>query len=45
LGLLGLTSTNQVVSSSVLAHKDGGGLLLGGEEVREDFINNEAKEQ
>jgi len=45
LGLLGLTSTNQVVSSSVLAHKDGRGLLPGDEEVRGDFINNEAKEQ
>jgi len=44
LGLLGLISTNQVVSSSVLAHKDRGGLLLGGKEVREDFIDNKAKE-
>jgi len=44
LGLLGLTSTNQVVSSSVLAHKDRGGLLLGGEIVRGGFIDNEAKE-
>jgi len=42
---LGLTSTNQVVSSSVLAHKDGEGLLLEGEVVRGGFIDNEAKEQ
>jgi len=29
----------------VLAHKDGGGLLPGGKEVRGGFIDNEAKEQ
>jgi len=33
------------VSSSVLAHKNGGGLLPKGEVVRESFIDNEAKEQ
>jgi len=32
------------VSSFVLAHKDGGGLLLGGKEVKEGFIDNKAKE-
>jgi len=45
LGLLGLTSTNQVMSSSVLAHKDRRGLLPKGEVVRRGFIDNEAKEQ
>jgi len=43
LGLLGLTSTNQVVSSSVLAHKDGKGSLPGGEVIRGGFIDNKAK--
>jgi len=32
------------MSFSVLAHKDGGGLLPGGKEVREGFIDNKAKE-
>jgi len=31
------------VSSSVLAHKDGEGLLPGDEVIRGGFINNEAK--
>jgi len=35
---------NQVVSFSVLAHKDGKGLLPGDEVVRGGFIDNEAKE-
>jgi len=33
------------MSSSVLAHKNGEGLLLGGKVVRGGFIDNEAKEQ
>jgi len=45
LGLLGLTLTNQVVSFSVLAHKDGEGLLPEEEVVRGSFIDNKAKEQ
>jgi len=36
---------NQVISFSVLAHKDKEGLLPGGEVVRGGFIDNEAKEQ
>ena len=38
-----MTLTNQVVFSSVLAHKDEEGLLPGDEVIREGFINNEAK--
>jgi len=45
LELLGLTLTNQVASSFVLAHKDREGLLLEKKVTRGDFINNKAKEQ